>query len=285
LCTEELTIGCVLRDRWVTQHGRRMMRSFATSCAAVVLLTLVIPGVGQAGPSSLNVSMTGLGAPFDPPGSAFDYWSGAYAEAGDDLAYVEDDRFPPTLPNVGAVTANAASGGGFAEAGTLNGLAWFEGEATLTAGRSYAYGYGMVEHWIDFEASSPVTVGARLDISIGLDTTDPLDIAYYDLYAWAALYQRAEDGSGDWNELDEVEFSDGLFVAGGVDFFDSDSYDHWFDPIGPGTYSLGFGGEMEVGVERDEVPAVPAPGALLLAGLGTGLVGMARRRKNRRDQG
>jgi hypothetical protein len=261
------------------------MRNFATSCAAVVLLTLVIPGAGQAGPSSLNVSMTGLGAPLDTPGSVFGYWSGAYAEAGDDLAYVEDDHFPPTPPNVGAVTATATSGGGFAEAGTLNGIAWLKGEATLTAGRSYTYGYGEVEHWIDFEAPSPVTVGARLDVSIGLDTTDPLDIAYYDLYAWAALYQRATDGSGDWNELDEVEFDDGWFVAGGADFFDSDSHGHWFDPVGPGVYSLGFGGEMEVGVERDEVPAVPAPGALLLAGFGAGLAGMARRHKNRAGQG
>ena len=122
-----------------------------------------------------------------------------------------------------------------------------------------------------------MTVGARLDMSVGLDTTDPLDVAYYDLYAWAALYQRADDGSGDWYEVDSVEFYDNWFVEGGTYFFDSDSYDHWFDSVGPGTYSLGFGGEMEVGVERDEVPVVPAPGALLLAGLGTGLVGMARR--------
>ena len=155
----------------------------------------------------------------------------------------------------------------------------------MTAGRSYTYGYGMVEHWMDFEASSPVTVGARLDVSIGLDTTDPLDVAFYDLYAWAALYQRAADGSGDWYEVDSVGFSDGWFVEDGADFSDSYSYDYWFDSVGPGTYSLGFGGEMGVGVGRDEVPAVPAPGALLLAGLGAGLAGMARRRSNRGDQG
>jgi hypothetical protein len=246
-----------------------------------MLATLLIPVAGQAASSRLDVEMAGLGI---EPGHNPYYWSGAYAEAGEDFSIVLDDQYDlfGPWPDVSTITATALNGGASAEAQTLTGTARLEVEATLTPGHFDVWGYADVEHYIDFEVSSPTTVGVSCLYAADLETDNPLEAAYYELDVWAGLAQWLDDnGDGirdddEWYVLDYIYYEDWWFALDGDDFAYNDSDSYWFDPIDAGVYSLGFYIDGEAGVIA---APVPAPGALLLGGLGIGLVGWLRRRR------
>lgn len=261
------------------------MKNFTVVCGTVLLLTLIVPGSGQAAYAWLDVHLGPAGAPFDAPIDDFYYLSGAYAEAGQDSSIVSQDLFDPfgfAVPGVSEATASATNGDASAEAWTYYGLAGFSAEATLTPGRADQWGYAEVEHWIDFEIDSPTTVGTGYNYIAQLSTDGFSEEAGYGLRLWAAISRWQDDNNDgirddqEWYAVDFVDFEDEWYVSDGEDdiYFDSNVY--WFDTLEPGVYSLGFGGGGEAGVLRT---SVPAPGALLLGALGMGLVGGLRRRR------
>lgn len=255
-------------------------------CISILLASLMVPAVGQAASSVLNVEVEGLGGPFgDPPGAYNQYyWSGAFAGAMADGAFVIDDQtdvlgYP--WPNMPALSAHAAIDNTYATAATSYGTAELDMAAVPGPTHRFAEAFGEVEHWIDFETSLPgEVIGARFEYSYDLETGGLFEVAYFEMYVWAELYEWVDDNSDgirdddEWYYLDDAEYWDLWFVADGDD--DSWSYgdECWFDPVGPGVYSLGIGAWGGVGAAT-----IPAPGALALASIGIAVAGWLRRHK------
>jgi hypothetical protein len=248
---------------------------------AAAFIVLLICSAGQAATSaSIGFAFQAVGDPFTAAPSVYElyYWSGAYAEATDDgVSSVFDDEYDPfgdPWGNVSSITAHAAASGAFGTATTQSGLGGFVAVAQILPGQVFAAGYSDLEHWIDFVSTdAPTTVGMTYTLHWQVETDAPGDVAWGVLDASIELQQW---GDGDWYTVDRQSLTFGDVLtdpdAEEIDFADA----VWFDPVGPGIYSIGIYGSAEASVST----TVPVPGALLLGAFGGGLVTWLRCRRS-----
>ncbi len=257
-------------------------------CAAVVSAISMIPVSVQASVAGMDIRIAGLGAPFADSTGVYGqyYWSGAYAEAEDDWLYLYDDGYDPLgspWPGVASLIASASIGGSSVSAETAPGEIRVWPTAAVLSGWSWAHGYADAVQWIDFEVTdSPVTVGVAYGADYAVLVDTPQGLAFVSGGGWAGLSQWIDDNLdgeqdfGEWFILDEMDFSDSRFIEGPDFEIWSDGGDYWFDElVVPGVYSLSIGGWGEAGA----ADVVPVPGAWLLGGLGTWIVGGLLRRR------
>jgi len=246
------------------------MKKLITICA-VVGLVLAVSGVVNAGLSVESGGWAQLDYTVSLPGNAtiISEYQHTHAEAGFDISTGTPvstmDDYTQTYSYADAYTSHSW---GKSEADTVADYLRAENYASAGDGAYESWGYGSTVYRLDFSLPSATTVDIdyNFDGSIWVDSASPA-------------------GSG---------FSTGLasiWIDGTMEYDSDPSWDDYVEVIGIGSASKGLSdsgtipynfsaGSHEIAffVDTYENAAVPAPGAILLGGIGIGLVGWLRRR-------
>lgn len=156
------------------------------------------------------------------------------------------------------------------------------GNLTLLDGTAYFDAYGLAFEDTTYYAVDNRFIGAGTD-DRGITTTDGPDNLMTIVFTKPATYVRVDWIAADSSDIYTTVYDSdgsvlaGSFSAGAGTLYGGDAYQVFSGPlISKLTFHDGTGW---IGVGRIAFEPVPTPGAILLGGIGVGLVGWLRRRR------
>jgi hypothetical protein len=251
--------------------GGLMKRQVMLALVAV----LAVGAVAQAATSQVDVYLGPLDDGFDGADS-YSYASAYNGLGGSDWGEASGLSYYSGPVNRAVAGASAYGQTGY----ELGEGAWVKaGASASTAGVPSAGAYGQAYQNIYFEvgADGPRSFTAPWEVDWAVDSGGPGGTAYVDGQINMALYVWAYDdvlGADDWLVLDEDSFSFSAYAWDG-----GAASNIWSgDLTVSGNFYEGEYGSVLLWVDAQATATIPAPGAVVLGFLGTGLVGFWRRR-------
>lgn len=245
------------------------MRTLSILFVGATVLTFA--PVGQAA-SSLDVTLGSLFTENDIIWGG--YLSGSWAVAGNDSISQDVSEF---LPQAGT-TADAAVTGADAGASALTqeGMVRAVVSATTVPGSSAAYAYAEQTIWFTADGNADLQFDMAYAIA-RLLSSQPNEAAFADASVALGLYR--EGGAVDTMEDDALVDDATLYLWNFVESGDSLSLDTADTLSVFGSFASEEVGYLWLRVDGQATAAmIPAPGALLLGAIGTGLAGLLRQR-------